>query len=251
MQILNTSWKVILGGISALIIAQFLFLNSFFFFKKQSYKPEKAITLHVFIHGTFGSSLGLLSFFPVIHDDFKGSHYIKTTRLMRKDPFFYKDQPMLNRGLYHINPDYALPKNDPFKKIAPALIKGYADLNTLIKPNSYSQFYTFGWSGLLSRQRRRQEALRLYNALSEEINKYEKQGFKTKVIIAAHSHGGNVALNLAGINQARSLLATKQKPATLHEEALKMYRFLETCKPKKLNSYSTRNRSLCYRCQKF
>ena len=120
MQILNTSWKVILGGISALIMAQFLFLNSFFFFKKQSYKPEKSVTLHVFIHGTFGSSLGLLSFFPVIHDDFKGSHYVKTTRLMRKDPFFYKDQPMLNRGLCHINPDYALPKNDPFKKIAPA-----------------------------------------------------------------------------------------------------------------------------------
>ncbi len=236
MQILNQSWKVILGGIGALIIAQFFFLSPFFLLKKQKYKPKKQITLHVFIHGTFGSSLGLLSFFPVINDDFKGSHYVKTTRLMRKDPFFYKDQPMLNRGLFHINPDYTMPINDPFKKIAPALIKAYADINSLMKQNNVSQFYTFGWSGLLSRQRRRQEALRLYNALSEEITKYENQGFKTKIIIAAHSHGGNVALNLAGINQARSLLATKQKPAAeLHEEALKMYHFLEECNPKKIH----------------
>ena len=227
-------WKIYLIALITLIIAQAIWLSSWHFFKhstEKTYKHPQQATLHVFIHGTFGSSLGLLSFFPVIHDNFKGSHYVKTARLMRKDPYFYKDQPMLERGMIQLDPSYALLEETDLKKIASPLIKGYADIKNLINESKeLSFFYTFGWSGLLSRQRRRQEALRLYNALAEETAALQEKGLKTKIIISAHSHGGNIALNLAGINEARNLLKLDlQSTSSIHNELEQMCSYLSTC----------------------
>lgn len=238
-------WKIYVAALCALTLAQSIWLTSWFMLKhptKKICKQPKQATLHIFIHGTFGSSLGLLSFFPVIHDSFKGSHYVKTARLMRKDPFFYKDQPMLERGMQLIKPSYELLEETTNRKIAYPLIKGYADINDFIKNesatnNNIDTFYTFGWSGLLSRQRRRQEALRLYNALQEETVALQKKGFRTKIIISAHSHGGNIALNLAGINRARKLLALDLKlDKSIHNELEQMCSFLSTCTTKQYQS---------------
>jgi hypothetical protein len=200
--------RLFLFSCGTLILAQIIWTSAFYLLinqpTKRSAPVQKKATLHVFIHGTFGSSLGLLSFFPVIHDDFKGSHYIKTTRLMRKDPFFYKDQPMLERGLVQVFPSYTFYPTE-HQKVAQALIKSYADINQFSKQNNKTEhlFYTFGWTGLLSKKQRREESVRLYNRLLVEKTGLEEKGYKTKIVLIAHSHGGNLALNLAGINAAR------------------------------------------------
>lgn len=59
-------------------------------------------------------------------------------------------------------------------------------------------FYTFGWSGYLNFQEREEAGSKLYTQLLELIEVYEKQhGKKPYVRLITHSHGGNVALNLA------------------------------------------------------
>ncbi len=55
----------------------------------------------------------------------------------------------------------------------------------------------FGWSGKLSPQARLQAAKDLYRELLELIKEYEqKYGFKPRIRIITHSHGGNVAFLL-------------------------------------------------------
>ena len=65
---------------------------------------------------------------------------------------------------------------------------------------SIDAFYTFGWNGNLDFNERKKAACDLYNALSEldalYVKKYSK---RCRMRIITHSHGGNVALNLASI----------------------------------------------------
>lgn len=62
-------------------------------------------------------------------------------------------------------------------------------------------FYTFGWSGALKQSSRLHYGRQLYQELSKEVEVVLAQKKITRdnleVIIMAHSHGGNVALNMA------------------------------------------------------
>lgn len=61
-----------------------------------------------------------------------------------------------------------------------------------------SEFYIFGWSGKLCFLERELAAKKLYLELTDLIKSYEKTYHcKPRLRILAHSHGGNVALNLA------------------------------------------------------
>jgi len=63
---------------------------------------------------------------------------------------------------------------------------------------SYEQFYTFGWNGNLDFQERKKASEGLYKALKELSAVYIGQyGIRPRLRIITHSHGGNVALNLA------------------------------------------------------
>jgi hypothetical protein len=65
---------------------------------------------------------------------------------------------------------------------------------------SSDSFYIFGWSGKLDFNAREQAAERLYKELSVVIEQYEqKYNAQPVVRIITHSHGGNVALNLARV----------------------------------------------------
>ncbi len=64
------------------------------------------------------------------------------------------------------------------------------------------QFYVFGWSGKLCFLEREYAADKLYASLKELVHDYEKQhNTKPTLRLFAHSHGGNVALNLAQLGQ--------------------------------------------------
>ena len=70
-----------------------------------------------------------------------------------------------------------------------------------------SHFYIFGWSGKLCFIEREKAAANLYRELSDLVKSYEQTHNYTPYIrIIAHSHGGNVALNLALQPQEPSLI---------------------------------------------
>jgi len=68
----------------------------------------------------------------------------------------------------------------------------------------YNSLYLFGWSGRLSAHERYWAAVVLYQKLAALSQKYhQKFGMLPRIRLVAHSHGGNVALNLARIHKAR------------------------------------------------
>ena len=63
-------------------------------------------------------------------------------------------------------------------------------------------FYLFGWNGKLSFKERKLAAQHLYNELVNLTKEYQKQYNVTPTFrIITHSHGGNVALNLAKVKK--------------------------------------------------
>lgn len=104
----------------------------------------------------------------------------------------------LVRRIFHI-PDGLVPAStfEPHYHL-----RSIADTLSLVDPNRYSDEYLFlfGWSGALNFEDRDQAAQDLYRQLKPVIKSYEqKYGKQPKLRIISHSHGGNVALNLAKI----------------------------------------------------
>ncbi len=64
----------------------------------------------------------------------------------------------------------------------------------------WEHFYVFGWSGKLNHASRQLAAKNLYHALKELVLRYQKEYCITpQITLITHSHGGNVALNMAAI----------------------------------------------------
>jgi hypothetical protein len=63
----------------------------------------------------------------------------------------------------------------------------------------------------MSQHSRRYEALRLYNALSEELTRLQKEGISPRIRIVTHSHGGNLCLNLAAVHYVLKYHAFDQR----------------------------------------
>ncbi|HEX4068722.1 MAG TPA: hypothetical protein VHX42_01365 [Candidatus Babeliales bacterium] len=62
-------------------------------------------------------------------------------------------------------------------------------------------FYTFGWSGNLNLLARQKAAYDLFYALKDLTLTYQEQyGYTPEIILISHSHGGNVILHLAEID---------------------------------------------------
>ena len=163
-------------------------------------KPQEA-WMTVFVHGSFATTLGLISVFNVIKDKVQNTNYKKMTRLMRNDPFFYQMQPLQELGLKPLEPHFE-PKSITQKYAVFPIAAAYEMLSAHANhAQEKNYFYTFGWSGLISQQRRRKEAVRLYNALIVEYQSLLQRGIKPKIRLIAHSHGGNVILNTGGIHE--------------------------------------------------
>jgi len=187
------------------LVALFFMYSSY-----QSHKTSSVITekpqhwITVFVHGSFGSLMGFLSLPKVVSDDVDGTMYKQINTQMRRNTRFYSSQPMLGKGLKRVIPTLDISATDGRTYAAFPIIKAYEtilnEVSLLSGKKETNYFYTFGWSGLISQNRRRREAVRFYNALSEEIEKYHKQGIFPKVRLISHSHGGNLCLNLAAIN---------------------------------------------------
>jgi hypothetical protein len=81
-------------------------------------------------------------------------------------------------------------------------LRSIADALCAADPTNFSSDYMFlfGWSGALAFEEREKAAQDLYKQLKQMVKSYvEKYGKQPKIRIITHSHGGNVALNLAKI----------------------------------------------------
>lgn len=159
-------------------------------------RVEKAHRIVVFVHGTFGSTLGFLDVPSVMRDNLKGSLYTKTARSMRKDPFFFSSQPLLQRGLVSFEPSFDVKESVGFFAAYPIgkSVEGIFEQTEMA--DEIRHYYVFGWSGLLSQHKRRQESVRLLNELNAEVAKFKARGIVPKITVLSHSHGGNLVLNM-------------------------------------------------------
>jgi hypothetical protein len=104
--------------------------------------------MNVFVHGSFGSLLGFLSFSDVLSDNVSGTIYRDTTKKMRMDDFFFKDQPILQRGLRRV--DLSLSSGENHYAIYP-ICKAFSDVDREYLVDRYGHedrskhmFYAFG-----------------------------------------------------------------------------------------------------------
>ncbi len=181
---------------------------------KRFVPSERQPWMTIFVHGSFGSLLGFLNLKQVMADDVAGTVYKKASGRMRKDPYFFGDQPLMKKGLVAIAPTFDIGVTDNKKYAVYPMLKVYESMTEYAKPSKEKNyFYTFGWSGLMSQSRRCKEAIRFYNALHEELGKYHKIGIYPKIRILAHSHGGNLVAYLSAIEELLS--SDRVKPVSV------------------------------------
>lgn len=160
--------------------------------------PEKWIT--VFIHGSFSlrPHLGVRNIFKMLYDTIEESIYYRSTEINRRDPFFYKNQAMAGLGLHKIN-IYDLHKN----AAAPVLAAAFEEISLSAGYPKTDEYYTFGWSGLISNKLRFLEGSFLYQDLQKIFKKHEDAGYRPRVRLIGYSHGGNLALQLGAIYKTK------------------------------------------------
>ena len=159
---------------------------------------QPTIGLTVFIHGTTGSLISLLGHYKI------APRALVAQKKFREHPILWQDQPMLQQGFIEITPekltDSKMGRLSPHEAQCACYhimstydaVAGHVGLSEDI-----NQYALFGWSGLLSHEKRQEAAHDLYDALCNYREKIEKQYGITPVIrIVSHSHGGTVALGL-------------------------------------------------------
>ncbi len=167
-------------------------------FVLKSYAVKKQSWITIFIHGSVGlrANVNLNTFRRLVRDCVTGSLYEKNVSTIRQNPFLYTMQPMQEYGLKAIS-KYNSIHSGPY---AFANIYNYM-LKKHIDNNSRNKFYTFGWSGLISKKQRYKEARILYVQLKKELARLSQKGIIPKIRIVAYSHGASLAYNLATLRK--------------------------------------------------
>lgn len=187
----------------SLLIAPFLlvYLTSISVSTKQqkNSNPKKHL-ITIFIHGTILPFPSISALSKTIKNKNKEIRNYQKYQLEFRKNNFYKAQAIGELGLHKINIDNFRIKNFNPKKETNAsqlISKIHKTLHTnqLKQTKCEYSFYTFGWDGRLNKKHRKQWGEKLYKELIEEIKKIKNQ--EIEICIIAHSHGGNVALNLA------------------------------------------------------
>ncbi len=153
----------------------------------------------VFVHGIMSIQphLTASNVMRFVRDDVKDTIYSKTVEYMRLDPYFYLNQAMQEFGLKKIDINDLEPGH-----AASAIAHIYDDVTKLVSPHTKNNYYTFGWSGLLSPSTRYNDSIKLLKELTAELEQnYWSKDIYPKVRLIGYSHGGNVCLNIAAARQ--------------------------------------------------
>lgn len=167
-----------------------------------NYSTDNNIWVTIFIHGSFSLKphLNISNIVKMLNDSIEESVYYRSTEINRRDPFFYKNQAMGELGLHKI--DITRPSN---VLASPTVALAFEDVCVFAGYKPTSQYYTFGWSGLVSHKLRYIEAGFLYKDLSKVLNELRQQGYTPLVRVIGYSHGGNLGLQLGAIHQTKDL----------------------------------------------
>ena len=138
-------------------IKKILFLKCLLLSCQISTLPARWIT--VFIHGSFSlrPHLTIRNIIKMLNDTIEESVYYRSTEINRRDPFFYKNQAMSGLGLHKI--DLHHPHNNA---AAPILAASFEEISRFVGHEPSDQYYTFGWSGLVSNKLRYLESAFLH-----------------------------------------------------------------------------------------
>lgn len=174
-----------------IILTNILFFHSNIYTEATS--NEQWLT--VFVHGTVGSPFSVFNPDETFNDIYTNPLYKKIQDLFRNNRFNARIRFLSPQGLHKV--DFSL------KTRSTQVISLYKDILLLTNPIQAQQthFYTFGWSGFLSQKERLTQACILYLDLWQEVQQFRKQGVIPKIRLIAHSHGGNVCLNLVPIHK--------------------------------------------------
>lgn len=97
-------------------------------------------------------------------------------------------------SIYGLQPNLAYDKKYRLRKIGDCLAKNQDEFPA-------EHIYHFGWDGELSFKKREEMGKNLLNEITQLKNKYIKEYEKEpQITVITHSHGGNVALNMAKFN---------------------------------------------------
>jgi len=167
----------------------------------QQQRKEHDRWITVFIHGSFSlrPHLGIRNIFKMLYDTIEESVYYRSTEINRRDPFFYKNQAMSGLGLHKIDINH-LHNN----AAAPILAASFEEISIQAGYPPSEEYYTFGWSGLISNKLRYLEAAFLYQDLERISKKIQQHGYTPKIRLIGYSHGGNLALQLGAIHSTKT-----------------------------------------------
>jgi hypothetical protein len=151
----------------------------------------------IFVHGSFSlrPHLSFKNAFMMLEDKIEDSVYYRSTEISRRDPFFHKNQAMLELGFHKI--DFKHPNKLEAARI---IAQQYEKISTLAGNPPCQEYYTYGWSGLVSNKLRYLEAELFYKKLSHRVHELKAQGYNPKVRILSYSHGGNLCLQMGAIH---------------------------------------------------
>lgn len=190
---------------------------------------KKTGIVTIFVHGTihpgslFVDTLSLSDIHAVAYDSIRfDSEYLRALQEMRSKPEKCTDQIMLEEGLALLdNSSVAhgmpMPGLISFRSsdisIQSLVDKGvqashqypvahiaadcYRAFAYRWNPHSDHILYTFGHLGVLSHRYRERIALELYQAIADIKRSLQDDYAEIKIIVVAHSHGGNIVLCLA------------------------------------------------------
>ncbi|HSW76175.1 MAG TPA: hypothetical protein VLG50_03980 [Candidatus Saccharimonadales bacterium] len=163
---------------------------------------NKELWVTVFIHGSFSlrPHLNIRNIIKMLTDSIEESVYYRSTEINRRDPFFYKNQAIAGLGLHRVDIDH--PHNNA---AAPILAASFEEISKHVGNAPSNQYYTFGWSGLVSNKLRYLESAFLHQDLEVLIKKLKDEGYNPKIRIIGYSHGGNLALQLGALHTTKPI----------------------------------------------
>lgn len=160
--------------------------------KEQSARVEE---ITIFVHGVIGLKLSISAYhlFNLVRDKTANTVYEKTIEGVRNDPFFFENQPISHVGLHKIDIEELKPGN---AGVLAAYLYDSVDAYSQFT-NAKHSYFTYGWSGLLSKQAREAESEEFLNKLENLCAEKRSQGIEPKIRLIGFSHGGNLCMQLA------------------------------------------------------
>jgi hypothetical protein len=167
--------------------------------QKQTIDLEKEHLMIVFVHGTIFNfpSFGVYKETKNEQKKYPKKTFFKTYKNNLRKKTLYNSQTINEFGLIAINFNETNEDTKNNRLLANVYKSAYREINS--NPNLEFHFYTFGWDGALDQKSREKWGFNFYEQLKAEIDQLKKtpNSSNIKLEILAHSHGGNVALNLA------------------------------------------------------